>query len=292
MAIDTIKSVGILDGSIATADIADDAVTSAKVADDAITSAKLDTNIAVGGTLGVTGAITGTTQTLNGANTDGELIGLQRGGSAIGSIGTANTDDLYILNSDTGLMFSGGSNMIIPRGTAGAARDNAINLGAALHRFKDLYLSSGLYVGGTGAANHLDDYEEGTWTPSIQNGWGILNPTTSTATGHYTKIGNLVYVLFKIVLSGGSTNGNPLVVIGSPFSSNATSGGSGVYDTLHGYFQSANSNATNVLGEVGNNGAVAIQMRYRVATGLNNFTGTDSGNSGNFTFSGIYRTDS
>ena len=292
MAIDTIKSVGILDGSIATADIADDAVTSAKVADDAITSAKLDTNIAVGGTLGVTGAITGTTQTLNGANTDGELIGLQRGGSAIGSIGTANTDYLYILNSDTGLMFSGGSNMIIPRGTAGAARDNAINLGAALHRFKDLYLSSGLYVGGTGAANHLDDYEEGTWTPSIQNGWGILNPTTSTATGHYTKIGNLVYVLFKIVLSGGSTNGNPLVVIGLPFSSNATSGGSGVYDTLHGYFQSANSNATNVLGEVGNNGAVAIQMRYRVATGLNNFTGTDSGNSGNFTFSGIYRTDS
>ena len=138
----------------------------------------------------------------------------------------------------------------------------------------------------------LDDFEEGTWTPSILNGWGILNPTTSTATGYYTKIGNLVYVLFKVIISGGSTNGNPLVVVGLPFSHDGTTGGSGVYDTLHGYFQSANSNATSVLGEVGNNGAVAIQFRYRVATGLNNFTGTDSGNSGNFTFSGIYRTAS
>jgi hypothetical protein len=32
-------------------------------------------------------------------------------------------------------------------------------------RFKDLYLSGGVYLGGTVAANYLDDYEEGTWTP-------------------------------------------------------------------------------------------------------------------------------
>jgi hypothetical protein len=30
----------------------------------------------------------------------------------------------------------------------------------------DLTLSGGVYLGGTGSANYLDDYEEGTWTPT------------------------------------------------------------------------------------------------------------------------------
>jgi hypothetical protein len=33
-------------------------------------------------------------------------------------------------------------------------RDNAISLGNSGNRFKDLYLSGGVYLGGTGAANH------------------------------------------------------------------------------------------------------------------------------------------
>ena len=44
MAIDTIKSVGILDGSIATADIADDAVTSAKLGAGAVDTTALGTD--------------------------------------------------------------------------------------------------------------------------------------------------------------------------------------------------------------------------------------------------------
>ena len=40
----------------------------------------------------------------------------------------------------------------------------AIDLGNGNNRFKDAYLSGGVYLGGTGSANKLDDYEEGTWT--------------------------------------------------------------------------------------------------------------------------------
>ena len=68
MAIDTIKSVAIFDGSVATADIADDAVTNAKigasavgtteVADDAITGAKIENNPTIAGNLTATGATT------------------------------------------------------------------------------------------------------------------------------------------------------------------------------------------------------------------------------------------
>jgi hypothetical protein len=48
---------------------------------------------------------------------------------------------------------------------------------------------SGIYLGGTGAANYLDDYEEGTFTPT--NG----NITTFNVTSaRYTKIGRMVYV--------------------------------------------------------------------------------------------------
>jgi hypothetical protein len=48
--------------------------------------------------------------------------------------------------------------------TTQADRDAAVDLGTSTVRFKDLYLSGGVYLGGTGSANHLDDYEEGTFT--------------------------------------------------------------------------------------------------------------------------------
>jgi hypothetical protein len=51
----------------------------------------------------------------------------------------------------------------------------------------------------TAAANTLDDYEEGTWTPGLTNYNGT--PTTS---GKYTKIGNMVYCVCNITLDGTS----------------------------------------------------------------------------------------
>jgi hypothetical protein len=64
----------------------------------------------------------------------------------------------------------------------------------------DLTLSGGVFLGGTGSANKLDDYEEGTWTPSVNIGTG-----TSTNSGIYTKIGNMVYISFRIFIN---TTGN------------------------------------------------------------------------------------
>ena len=50
---------------------------------------------------------------------------------------------------------------------------------------------SGIKLGGTGAANTLDDYEEGTWTPSVNGGSNLQFDT-----GYYTKIGNQVFFHF------------------------------------------------------------------------------------------------
>ena len=65
-------------------------------------------------------------------------------------------------------------------------------------------------LGGTAAANMLDDYEEGTWTPS---GNGI---TFTTATGRYTKIGNIVRVGMYVAFPSTSDSGNAQIK-GLPF---------------------------------------------------------------------------
>jgi len=59
-------------------------------------------------------------------------------------------------------------------------------------------------------ANTLDDYEEGTWTPTISSGSGTI--TSSSVSGaKYTKIGNVVEITINITITtvgtaGGSCN--------------------------------------------------------------------------------------
>jgi hypothetical protein len=85
----------------------------------------------------------------------------------VGSIGS-KVGNLTIGNGDTGLYFAAGADSIYPYNTSTQAdRDAAVDLGYSTVRFKNLYLSGGVYLGGTGAANHLDDYEEGTWVPAM-----------------------------------------------------------------------------------------------------------------------------
>jgi hypothetical protein len=55
----------------------------------------------------------------------------------------------------------------------------------------NIEVSGGIYVGGTAAANLLDDYEEGTWTPVLSD--GTTGATTTRSTGVYTKVGNSVF---------------------------------------------------------------------------------------------------
>jgi len=66
------------------------------------------------------------------------------------------------------------------------------------------------FNGDTAAANALDDYEKGTWTPAFSNTFleGAYNTATgfTSSTGTYTKIGDLVYCIAEVVLTGGSGN--------------------------------------------------------------------------------------
>lgn len=73
------------------------------------------------------------------------------------------------------------------------------------------------FNGDTAAANALDDYEEGTFTPSLLFGGAGTGITYSTRIGYYTKIGNVVLYSCNINLSSkGSATGNA-TVSGLPF---------------------------------------------------------------------------
>jgi hypothetical protein len=104
---------------------------------------------------------------------------------------------------------------------ANTRADNAIDLGSSSHRFKDLYLSGGVYLGGTGSANKLDDYEEGTWTPSLIGFSSGL--TQNTQVGFYTKIGNLVTATFVLDITLSSATGSN-IRMNVPFIGSSTTG--------------------------------------------------------------------
>ena len=75
--------------------------------------------------------------------------------------------------------------------------------------------NGGIYLGGTGSENLLDDVETGTFTPSL--GDGSNNATLSTANGRYTKIGNQVTVHVGIYFSSKASATGGIRIYGLPF---------------------------------------------------------------------------
>jgi len=107
----------------------------------------------------------------------------------------------------------------------GRAGTTAINM-----RVRDgkMTLGTGIaFNGDTAAANELDDYEEGTFTPVIKGYYEntSLTVTQGTRSGYYTKIGNVVHIRIHFDGAGIATSGNTDIVAigGLPF---AVTGGS------------------------------------------------------------------
>jgi len=70
------------------------------------------------------------------------------------------------------------------------------------------------FNGDTAAANALDDYEEGTWTPTVTN--GASGVTVDASNCIYVKVGSLVTCHFEIY-DATSPNNNPLDFGGLPY---------------------------------------------------------------------------
>ena len=157
---------------------------------------------------------------------DGTILDFRKDGTAVGSIGSSG-GDLYLGNAATGLYFNDSNATIHSYNTttlSGGSTDGTIDLGASGVRFKNLYLSSGVYLGGTGAANKLEDYEEGTWTPEYISSTNAANNVDNSIVGYYTKIGNTVYVTATLTGNdlSGITSTDAVRITGLPFTSSNT----------------------------------------------------------------------
>ncbi len=175
----------------------------------------------------------------NNAN-DGSILVFRKQSNVVGSIG-ANSSDIYIASTGTysaGLMFEGssGAQDIRPCSSTGALLDAAVDLGDSSARFKDLYLSGGVHLGGTGAANKLDDYEEGTFDPTLTTDSGSVTMYTSYNTLAYTKVGRVVTITGMLALTSVSSPTGQIIFGNLPFTmANLTNRAAQTRPTIHIY---------------------------------------------------------
>ena len=80
------------------------------------------------------------------------------------------------------------------------------------------------FNGDTGANNALNDYEEGSFTPTLTTQSSLLTATYHSQDGKYTKIGNFVHFQIYIRLASKSGGSGQLRISGLPFTSSAASG--------------------------------------------------------------------
>jgi hypothetical protein len=169
----------------------------------------------------------GTVITADRASSDGTIIDLQKDGTPVGAI-LSLAGDMVIGTGDVGFRFDDGSDVVTPwNTTTNSARNAAIDLGHGTARFKDLYLSGGVYLGGTGSANLLDDIEFGTWTPTNSgDATGVLYQKE----GYYRKIGKQVFAYFQFTLTTSFTSnkiGGLPFTVGNIFSLSIVQNGGG-----------------------------------------------------------------
>ena len=140
----------------------------------------------------------------------------QDGGLVIGRLGYRNnTNSLELINQYAEALYLGTSNstdMTIESDGTIRANTGSFVVDTA---------GQGIYIGGTAAANKLDDYEEGTYTPSIT----ATGTDTSgfSSIGYYTKIGDIVHVEMRITKFVDEEGSSKITNITLPFAANNTS---------------------------------------------------------------------
>ena len=168
-------------------------------------------------------------------NTSGGYVSLSAAGTRVGAV--------YGASTAVGLEAIGATNIIqfITNG-AERARFNstgAFVLAGGTTTANGIGITFPATQSASSDANTLDDYEEGTWTPTITAGSGSYT-TVANQAGSYTKIGRMVTLKWYFVVTNKGTGAGSVNISNLPFASNASAGnfyaGSG-YDTSQGIGQ-------------------------------------------------------
>jgi hypothetical protein len=168
-------------------------------------------------------------------NAEGNIVWFRKNGTVVATVSTrtGGGDAPYFggyTNADTGIAFS--SARMYPVNSSGVVANGTRDLGNTDARWGNLWLSGGVHLGGTGSANKLDDYEEGTWTASFS---GTTATNIGNTTGYYTKIGDTVHFTYysgEVDLANAVSGGARIT--GLPFTSSNSTQRYGLFLTSYG----------------------------------------------------------
>lgn len=135
------------------------------------------------------------------------------------------------------------------------------------------------------AANTLDDYEEGTFTPTVSDGTNLL--TLDIATGIYRKIGATVFIEGRVRSSSLGSASGQLYINNLPF---VRSGGQ--YSAVYCHY-GAGLNVTaghNITGWIQNGASSVYLLSWRLSTGVGGVDDVLWSANGEVMFSGQYIT--
>ncbi len=166
----------------------------------------------------------------------------------------------------------------------------ALLAGSATQAFSASTISAAtgiLFGADTAAANTLDDYEEGTWTPALEGSAAAGDTTYIYQVGRYEKIGREVTIRGMITVGlQGTLDGN-VRITGLPFAAN---GDVGVYGSVvFGYAASLAITAGEVLsGYIGPTTTKVTIMIWNSTAGNVNFNDAELTNGASLIFSSTY----
>jgi hypothetical protein len=208
---------------------------------------------------------------------------------------TSATDDMYCV-------FLGKAVQTVnpPAGSVGTSQLADASVTPAKLNLNDNLLfntsSKGIYLGVTSAtaSNLLDDYEEGTWTPTFTSGGNTLTISGGTQTYRYTKIGRQVFIEFNIensTVSGTAATGDQRITL--PFT--GTSGAVRNPSSLISFYTSGGLRFTGadvLYGEIGTSSTFIQLQEWVTTSGYRNISVAPTTGSGTyFWFNATYTTD-
>ena len=186
--------------------------------------------------------VRGTHSEFDGAIGEGMYVyvnGVLRGG--IGAGGTLTGDlTIFETNPRITMIDSDGTNIgeiVVDGNSMRFEVDAASNTSTSQHIFRvdgndAVKIDNGLRIIANGivlgngvtfaAANHLQNYEEGTWTPTLFGTTTVGTPTYDFQDGTYTRIGNQVHIQFRLGITAKGGMVGSIRIGGLPFNTAST----------------------------------------------------------------------
>jgi len=196
------------------------------------------------------------------------------------------TGDLRLCGDNLGLMNAAHTEFYLYATTDGAVDVKYNNATKLATSALGVTITGGVSLGGTAAANTLDDYEEGTFTPALSGMTTAGNTAYAGQAGFYEKIGRTVHIRGSVEVSSKGTIDGLVLVTGLPFTAATTTQRSCIHLGYADHFSITASES--ISGTVMSNDTTFLLRVWGDTGGTVNMDDARLSDSSDFYFSGTY----